>query len=83
MRTVKEEAQAFRVSLVVPGSPAAAAGLAKDDRIIAVDGADASEMSGRELARKLAQPPGTELTFAVKRGDQERTATVRLMELLP
>src|SRR5207248_4891041 len=45
MRTLKEGPQAFRVTLVNPESPAAAAGIMHDDEIVAVDGVPAIELS--------------------------------------
>ncbi len=83
MRTVKEDAATFRVALVAAGSPAAVAGIARDDRIVAVDGTPASRMSGRDLANKLVQPVGTEITLALRRNDDERIVTLKLAELLP
>jgi len=80
---LKEDPGSFRVVLVLPDSPAAQTGLAPDDRIVAVDGVPAEKMSGRNLADKLVQPPGTDVVLAVTRGGVARTAVLSLREMLP
>ena len=83
MSALKEDAESFRVILVLPDSPAAAAGLAPDDRILAVDGVPAARLSGRDLSDRLIQAPGTEVVLATARGGVARTAVVSLREMLP
>ena len=83
MRTVKEGPQSFRVTLVNPESPAAAAAILRDDEIVAVDSVPAAEMSGRDLADKFVQPAGTEVELTIRRDGREWTTRVRLAELLP
>ena len=83
LRAYKESAESFRVAVVTPDSPAARAGVSRDDRIIAVDGVPAARLSGRQLFDKLIQPVGTELHVTLKRGSEERHATLRLAEMLP
>ncbi len=82
MSALKEDADSFRVILVLPESPAAAAGLAPDDRIVAVDGVPAEKLSGRDLSDKLIQIPGTDVALTVARGGVGRTVTVSLREML-
>ena len=43
----------------------------------------AARLSGRQLFDKLIQPVGTELHVTLKRGSEERQATLRLAEMLP
>jgi len=83
MRAIKEGPDSFRVALVVPGSPAAIAGIVRDESIIAVDGVVAAQMSGRDLFRKLVQPVGTDVAFTVRGRGGDRVATVKLADLLP
>jgi len=83
MRTIKEDAATFRVALVVAGSPAANAGILRDDRIVAVDGTPSSQLSGRDLASKLVLAVGTEVTLLLRRDGEERIVTLKLAELLP
>jgi len=83
MRAIKEVPDSFRVTLVLPGSPAADAGIARDDQIVAIDGTQAAQMSGRDFTHKLAQPVGTDIAFTLRRGAEEREARLRLIEMLP
>ena len=83
MRAIKEVADSFRVTLVLPGSPAAAAGIARDDQIVAIDGIQAAQMSGRDFTHKLVQPVGTEIALTLRRGNDQREARLRLTEMLP
>jgi len=83
LRAYKADASAFVVALVTPGSPAAEAGLRKDERIVAVDGVPAERLGGRELLAKTTQAPGTVVDFTVADGTTTRHASVTLRELLP
>jgi predicted aspartyl protease len=83
MRAMKEGPEAFRVVLVTPGSPAARAGIEAGDRIMAVDGASASALSGRDLFAKVTQPAGTVLKLQAQRGTQVLQKELTLEELLP
>ena len=83
MSAIKDGPESFRVTLVVPDSPAAQAGLAPGDLILAVDGAPAQQLSGRHFSDKLVQAPGTKVVLATTRGGIARTATVSLRETLP
>lgn len=83
LRATKDDPAAFDVALVTPGSPAAEAGLAKGDRIVAVDGVDALRMSGRDLAAKTVQAPGSVVELDVRRGDAGFKVRLTLRELLP
>ena len=84
LRAYKAEPAAFVVVLVSPGSPADAAGLRKDDRIVAVDGVPAARVSGAQLFDKITQAPGSVVEFAVDDGHGgSRTARVTLREMLP
>jgi C-terminal processing protease CtpA/Prc len=84
LRAVKDDAHAFRVVLIVPGSPASLAGLAPDDRIVAVDGTPAEQLSGRNLGDKFIQAVWTNVTLTtMDKGGIARTVAVTLLEMLP
>lgn len=84
LRAIKQGAEAFDVVLVSPDSPATAAGLAQGDRILAVDGKPAPELSGSDLRAKLLQPVGTSVRLEMQRGSEaKREVTLRLAEALP
>lgn len=71
------------MALVVRGSPTHGAGIVADDWIVAVDGTPAAQMSGRDLGRTLTRDPGTEVVLSLRRGAEERTAKLTLVETLP
>jgi predicted aspartyl protease len=79
----KDDPKAFTAALVMPGSPAAEAGLKKGDRIVAVDGVDAARVSGSELHAKWVQPAGTVVELGVARGNDVQRVPVTLREMLP
>ena len=83
LRAIKESAESFRVALVLPDSPAARAGLERDNQIVAVDDVDAGRMSGRDLTRKLTQAPGTEVALRLRHGGALREMRLKLEEMLP
>jgi predicted aspartyl protease len=83
LRAIKEEPGAFAVALVLPDSPAARAGVAQGDRIVAVDGVAADRLSGRDLAHKLIQAVGTPVKLKLLRGTEAREAVITLAEMLP
>lgn len=71
------DTEGFKVVDVTPGTPAAEAGLAKDDIITAVDGKSATSTDLPELRKRLRnQAPGTVVSFAVK-GKGEVKVTLR------
>ncbi|MBI3564169.1 MAG: ankyrin repeat domain-containing protein [Elusimicrobia bacterium] len=54
---------------VVAGSPAAAAGLQKDDRIVSIDGAPAERLTLAQAVARLRGAPGAPVAVGVVRGD--------------
>lgn len=79
----KETADAFTVAVVMPHGPAEAAGLKAGDRILAVDGVAAHQLSGMDVRRLVRRDPGTKMTLSVMHDGKVRTAIVTLRELLP
>ncbi len=68
---------------VTAGGPAAAAGLAPGDLVLAVDGAPAAEVGLVPLRRRFAaDPPGTRVRLRVRRGDTEREVVLVLRDLV-
>ena len=70
------------IARVVPGSPAARAGLKASDLVVAVDGApihSASELRNRVGLSRI----GDSVTLTVDRGGGERTVTVRIEQASP
>lgn len=82
MRAIKIDPDVFAVTLVNAGSPAALAGLRKDDRIVAVDGRSARELGGGDLTRILVQPPGTRVAVDYVRDGNVHHAVLVLRELM-
>jgi hypothetical protein len=78
----KESADEFKVSAVAAGTPAAEAGLRKDDAINAVDGKPASQISGWDLRRSMRAAPGTQVTLSLIRNGQPLSVVLTLRELL-
>lgn len=54
---------------VMPGSPAAAAGLKKDDRIVSIDGTPADRLTVAQAVARLRGAPGKPVAVGVVRGD--------------
>jgi len=62
-----KDAEGFKVVDVTAKTPAAEAGLAKDDIITAVDGRPATSIALPDMRMRLRdEPPGTVVTFAVR-----------------
>lgn len=68
-----EHPDGFEVTWAVPGLAAHALGLGPGDRIVAVDGRPATELTAEELERALVGPEGTEVSLTVRSdgGDTE------------
>lgn len=79
----KDKPDSYIVRIVYKDSPAAAAGLAAGDRIIAIDGVAASELSGADLYKKGRQPVGTVLTLTIEHEGQPKDVSLSLKEVLP
>jgi putative serine protease PepD len=65
------------VATVLPGAPAARAGLQPGDRLVSVDGRDVTDSSDVAAAVAAAKP-GSEIKVNVRRGGDTRTLTVEL-----
>lgn len=83
MSFYKQTADAFVVAIALPAGPAAQAGVAAGDEIVAVNGVTARKLSGWDMRRLVRGAVGTKLKLDVMRGGKKRTAMVVLRELLP
>ena len=73
----------FGIVNVGEGTPAAKAGIAAGDIIVAVDGKAASSMHLYDLRRRLRNdPPGTQVALTVERNGKPRTVTLVLRDLI-
>lgn len=73
----------YEVEDVVPGSPAAEAGLKVGDVILALDGKAAGDLPLSEARKRLREPaPGTPVRLSVKSGAATQEVTVVLRDLV-
>jgi membrane-associated protease RseP (regulator of RpoE activity) len=82
MSLYKQSPGSFTVASVLPNAPAAEAGIAVGDEIVAVDGTAARELSGWDMRRIVRKEVGTKLTLEIMRAGQKRSVIVTLRELL-
>jgi carboxyl-terminal processing protease len=83
MSLYKKSPDAFTVVTVLPDAPAAEAGVAVGDEVVAINGTAATQLSGWDMRRIVRQPPGTRLSLEMIRGGQKRSTVLTLRELLP
>jgi clan AA aspartic protease (TIGR02281 family) len=69
---------------VVLGSPAAEAGIATGDQVIAVNGTPVSKVTPKAIASLLLREPGTQITMIVRTGEtgKPREVTITLRDML-
>ncbi len=79
----KLDPDAFIATAIRPDGPAVNAGLAKGDRVVTVDGVDATDLAGSDMWSKLRQPPGTVLALTVEKAGKARVVPVVLQDVLP
>ncbi len=71
------------VLFVAPGTPAATSGIQAGDIVQRVNGIEVQNLGGLNAIRSmLKDKPGTEYSFTVHRGGNEKTFRLRLAELL-
>jgi C-terminal processing protease CtpA/Prc len=85
LRLRKVASGEFLVSLVVPNSPAAAAGLVVEDRVLSVGGRPATSLAWADVVVMLTGPIGAEVPLSVvsNSGGDAHDVTLRLAEILP
>lgn len=76
MAFAKTEPEAFIVVVVRPDSAAARAGIAAGDKIVAIDGSDATNYSWADLVDLTAQPHAT-LELRIRRAAADKDITLR------
>jgi predicted metalloprotease with PDZ domain len=69
------------IAEVFPGSPAAAAGVERGDRIITIDGVDPIDLRCRPLDELL--DPHVPVVLVVERGEERHTFVLHPYEALP
>lgn len=67
----------LQVASVEPRSPAARAGLLRDDQVLSVGGRAVSGRSVADVVAELRGPSGSRLALVVRRGSVERQVTLR------
>ncbi|HEX3549545.1 MAG TPA: aspartyl protease family protein [Candidatus Elarobacter sp.] len=72
----------FVVQAVIARSPAADAGIAKGDVVLAIDGTPTDRMAPADLAALARRPAGTALRFTVRSGTAQREVTLTTRNLL-
>ncbi len=65
----------LRIRVVQPGSPAAAAGIERGDRVLALDGIVTADLTALRL-REIALRPGDSYTLTVARDEEQRDITM-------
>ncbi len=76
-------ADAFQVMDVTAGGAAAEAGIKVGDKVLAVDGQTAAQLSLPALRAKLrSDPPGTKVRLSVESGGQRRDIVLTLRDLI-
>jgi hypothetical protein len=80
---LNQAAGSFEVQDVIPGSPAAGAGIKVGDRVLEIDGREAGEIPLPEARQRLrTPPPGTKVRITVRSGDRNRHVVLMLKDLL-
>lgn len=67
------------VQSVVPGTPAEKAGIRYGDRIMTVDGKDATEWSSAEVSKNVRGPRGTQVKVTVERANSSQPVEYELV----
>jgi predicted aspartyl protease len=77
---VEFENGAFIVKSVLPGSPAANAGILPDDEIIAIDNAAVTKLRALDVAAKLSNPAGTVVKIGIRSREGDRVVSLTLRD---
>ena len=79
----KDAPDVFDVSVVLPNSPAADAGIKTGDKIAGVNGTPARMLSWVQMNKIASEAPGTRLTLDVVHEQKKRPVALTLREMLP
>ena len=75
------EGEGLAVSEIVPGSPAALAGLQEGDLVLALNG-EAVSGADRVRVRDMLRDEGQEISLLYQRGDATESARIKLRRLI-
>jgi PDZ domain/Aspartyl protease len=79
---INRDGDGYAVVDVVPGGPAAEAGLKPGDEILVLDGRSAQEIPLADARARLRDTPGTPVRLTVRSGGASREVTIVLRELI-
>jgi carboxyl-terminal processing protease len=66
-----------KIASVFPGSTAESAGVLAGDVVLAVDGADVSQLGLDQLIQRIKGPAGTVVTLTLSRNGEPLSLTIR------
>jgi carboxyl-terminal processing protease len=73
---IEVDHERMRIQTVSAGSPAERAGILPGDVVTAIDGVDATGLTGQEVSRRMHGAPDTQLTLGLIRQGSARTVTL-------
>jgi len=80
---LNQSGESFAVMDVIAGGPAATAGIKIRDKILAIDGRPAGQLSLPAIREQFkSQPPGTRLRLAIQSGEEKRDLDLILKDLV-
>ena len=77
--SINPETQQLEVVASLAGSPAESAGLQPRDRILEIDGTDASKLTLDEAASRIRGPSGTKVVLKIQPKEKEQIKTVEVV----
>jgi Aspartyl protease/PDZ domain len=80
---LNQTGETFEVMDVIAGGPAATAGIKIGDKVLAIDGRPAGQLSLYAVREQFkSQPPGTKLRLTIQSGEQKRDVDLALKDLV-
>lgn len=78
---IRTEEGLFKITRIIPDSPAAESGLRKDDLLLGINGQSVTDLSGDEISELLKQDNG-KLTLEIQRNGEKSKVSLRLRRLI-